>query len=285
VSRRPLFFPGLHIPSHADRFERCMVSVARLRPRRADFHPRDWIMDSGAFSEVSVHGRYTASPAEYAEQVSRWSRCGNLLTAVAQDYMCEPHVQVKAWGPHKARPRPGFNSSSEAVAYNIALSAHRYILLREAFAFKPPVHIMPVLQGWVPQDYVYSLSQYGRHVLPHGAWVGVGSVCRRNGRVAEVEAILAAIYRVRPDLRLHGFGLKLTALRSGVVARLLYSCDSMAWSHQARNEGRDPNDWREAAAYVQRVAAISSGAPVFQASVFDPSSPAAGGAAGAPVLP
>lgn len=284
MTARPLFFPGLHVPAHASRFPRCMVSVARLRARKSDFAPRDWIMDSGAFSEISAHGRYTSTPAEYAEQVRRWSRCGNLLAAVAQDYMCEPHVQSKAWGPHRARPRAGYNSSTEAVGYNIALSAHRYVLLLEAFEFRPPVHIMPVLQGWVPQDYVHALTQYGPHVLTHGAWVGVGSVCRRNGKVSEVEAILLAIYRARPDLRLHGFGLKIAALRSGTVSRLLHSSDSMAWSHQARHEGRNQNCWTEAAAYTEKVGAIRPGEPAYQESIFE-LPPAAGGASGATVLP
>jgi hypothetical protein len=232
-------------------------------------------MDSGAFSEVASHGRYTASVDEYAAHVIRWSRCGKLLAAVAQDFMCEPHVQVRVSGPSAASPRPDLNASTRAVGYHIAFSVDRYVKLLRAFGFRPPVHIMPVLQGWEPRDYVHAISQYGPHCLPSGAWVGVGSVCRRNGLVTEVEAILVVIYRARPDLRLHGFGLKLTALRSGVVSRLLYSCDSMAWSHQARNEGRNSNDWREAKAYVEKVAAIKPGPPVFQEHVFDTREPAA----------
>jgi hypothetical protein len=55
-------------------------------------------------------------------------------------------------------------------------------------------------------------------------------------------------------LRLHGFGLKLTALSSSVVRGCLYSADSMAWSYAARRQGRDVNDWNEARLFVQRVA-------------------------------
>lgn len=40
---------------------------------------------------------------------------------------------------------------------------------------------------------------------------------------------------------------------SGLVRDLLHSADSMAWSFAARKEGRNSNDWREAAAFVARI--------------------------------
>lgn len=47
------FYVGLHQPSHAANFARCMVSANRLKDRRSDFGARDWIMDSGAFTTVT----------------------------------------------------------------------------------------------------------------------------------------------------------------------------------------------------------------------------------------
>jgi hypothetical protein len=44
--------------------------------------------------------------------------------------------------------------------------------------------------------------------LERGAWTGVGSVCKRQGKPSIVEGILLAIKEVRPDLRLHGFWRK-----------------------------------------------------------------------------
>jgi hypothetical protein len=108
---------------------------------------------------------------------------------------------------------------------------------------------MPVLQGYDPADYVSHIRQYGDR-LARGAWVGVGSVCKRNGNKAAIEAVLWTIKKERPDLRLHGFGLKSTALGSSLVARLLHSADSMAWSFAARMTGRNGNDWREAARWI-----------------------------------
>ena len=64
-----------------------------------------------------------------------------------------------------------------------------------------------------------------------------------------------AIHAQRPDLRLHGFGIKITALHDERVRELLYSADSMAWSYAARKQGRDGNDIGEAVRYVAKVAA------------------------------
>ena len=65
--------------------------------------------------------------------------------------------------------------------------------------------------------------------------------------------MLDAVLDVRPDLRLHGFGVKFNALGCSSVRDRLYSADSMAWSFAARRQGRDQNDWREAVAYATKV--------------------------------
>jgi hypothetical protein len=99
------------------------------------------------------------------------------------------------------------------------------------------------------------LGLYPGARLAPGAWVGVGSVCKRNGSPAAIEAVLLAIKRERPDLRLHGFGLKSTALSSRLVRELLHTADSMAWSFAARKQGRNANCWREAMAFKDRIEA------------------------------
>lgn len=113
---------------------------------------------------------------------------------------------------------------------------------------------MPVLQGYAPGDYVRHLDAYGRR-LRRAMWVGVGSLCKRNGRPEHVLAVLEAIRFCRADLRLHGFGVKLTALAHPGVRAALASADWMAWSYHACKNGRDPNSWIEAAAFAAAVAA------------------------------
>lgn len=86
------FYIGLHKANLASHFGSCFISVNILRGRKSDFAVNDWIMDSGAFTELLRFGRYRYPVEEYAEQVERWKTCGNLEMAVCQDYMCEPFM-------------------------------------------------------------------------------------------------------------------------------------------------------------------------------------------------
>lgn len=229
------FFTGLHQPSDAKHFDSAFVSVNRLRTRKGPFEVGEWIMDSGAFTEISSHGCYRSSVDDYAAEIRRWAKNGTLLAAVTQDWMCEPFIIEK---------------TGLSVAVHQRLTVERYDAL--CALDTGGIYIMPVLQGYAPEDYVAHLRLYGDR-LAQGAWVGVGSVCKRNGDPRAIEAVLLAINRARPDLQLHGFGLKTTALASGLVRELLHSADSMAWSFAARKAGLNGNDWRLAKAWGERV--------------------------------
>lgn len=230
-----MFYVGLHQPSDAKHFDRAFVSVNRIRNRRKPVAAGSWIMDSGAFTELSRHGHYRHSVEEYAVQINRWTHDPKLVAAVAQDYMCEPFIIEK---------------TGLSVEEHQRLTIERYDALRALV--DPRIYIMPVLQGYSVADYLRHLEMYGDR-LARGAYVGVGSICKRNTDITAIEDILTSIKRQRSDLRLHGFGLKTTALSSWVVRDCLHSADSMAWSFAARRQGRDANDWREAAAFVKRI--------------------------------
>jgi hypothetical protein len=221
------FFTGLHQPSDAQHFEAAFVSVNRLRKRKSAFKVGDWIMDSGAFTEISTHGYYRHGVDEYAAEILRWKDNGNLLAAVSQDWMCEPWI---------------IERTGLSVRVHQQLTVERYDAL---VAQGTGVYILPVLQGFAPADYVRHIRMYGDRLKP-GAWVGVGSVCKRNGDPQAIASVLIAIKDERPDLKLHGFGLKKTALGSDFITSLLHTADSMAWSFHARKQGRNANDWREA---------------------------------------
>lgn len=228
------FFTGLHQPSDAKHFDAAFISVNRLRTRKSHFVVGDWIMDSGAFTEISTFGYYRDAVDVYAREIRRWASCGNLLAAVAQDWMCEPWIVEK---------------TGLSVEIHQKHTVARYDAL---LAEEPGVYIMPVLQGYQPQEYVDHIRAYGDR-LAHGQWVGVGSVCKRNGDPNQIAAVLLAIKHERPDLRLHGFGLKTTALGSPLVTSMLHTADSMAWSFHARINGRNANDWREAKRWADNI--------------------------------
>lgn len=228
-----LLYVGLHQPSDAKHFNSAFVSVNRLRNRRSDFKVGDWIMDSGAFTEIATHGKYRESVDGYVAQIERWRKCGNMLAAVSQDYMCEPFILAK---------------TGLKIADHQRLTVERY----DAIQSKTTAYIMPVLQGFAASDYVQHIRSYGER-LTHGMWVGVGSVCKRNADPGAIYDVLTAIKGERPDLKLHGFGLKTTALADGGVFDLLHTADSMAWSFAARKQGRNANDYREAKSFEAKI--------------------------------
>jgi len=229
------FYTGCHQPSDAKHLDFPFISRNRLRNRKSGFEVGDWIMDSGAFTQILKHGGYTEGVEEYAAQIKRWSENGNLMAAVAQDYMCEAHM-LKITG--------------KTILEHQQMTIERYDDLQACDT--GGVHIMPVLQGYAPEDYVRHIEMYGDRLTP-GMWVGVGSVCKRNGNPAAIVRVLQAIKDARPDLRLHGFGLKSTALSSQHITGLLHTADSMAWSFAARKQGRNANDWREAKRFAENI--------------------------------
>lgn len=230
------FFPGLHQPSDARHFETSFISVNRLRTRKSAFDVGEWIMDCGAFTEISTHGRYRTTVEEYAAEIRRWAKNGNLLAAVAQDWMCEDFIVKK---------------TGLTVDEHQRLTVERYDQLMRCDV--GGVYIMPVLQGYTAAEYVRCLRLFGDRLKP-GMWVGVGSICKRNSNPWAIWKVLDRIKEERPDLRLHGFGLKTTSLQDPHIRKLLETADSMAWSFAARRQGRNANDWREAKSFVERIA-------------------------------
>lgn len=189
------FYPGLHQPGDAKHFERAFVSRNRLERRNKPLDCDDVVIDSAAFTELQRYGEYRHSPEEYAALLHRLYTHGvvKITAAVAQDYMCEPFMLAK---------------TGLTVEDHQRLTVERYDQLvselRRLFDGDIPFHVMPVLQGYRPEEYVRHIAMYGARLSPN-MWVGVGSVCKRQGDVGAIEAVLLAIAEVRPDLRLHGF--------------------------------------------------------------------------------
>jgi len=219
-----------------------MISIMTLRERKRDFTVNEWILDSGAFSQISAHGKFQMSQEEYAREIERWAGCGQLVAACAQDWMCEPFILEK---------------TGKSISEHQVLTIESYAQLAPLSA----VYILPILQGFEPADYVCHLRAYGDMFEP-GQWVGVGSICKRNGNPDAIEDVLLAIKSERSDLRLHGFGIKILALERPTIRSLLHSCDSMAWSFADRMEMGNGHDPRVALRYAARVESLM-GEPCF----------------------
>lgn len=243
------FFTGMHNVKDAGQLRRVCVSVNRLINRVGGFHVNDWIMDSGAFTQITTHGDFVMSEQQYVTQINKWYCMGRMLAAVTQDYMCEAFA---------------LSRTGKTVSEHQELTVSRFDNLLE---LKPHAYIMPVLQGYLPEEYVRHALLYGRRRLRKYDWVGVGSVCKRNANPHKLYEVLAAIKSARPDLLLHGFGVKQTALQHPQIRKLLFSADSMAWSFAARMRGKNGNDWREAAAFACRIESMGC-RTFYQRSLF-----------------
>jgi len=184
------FFVGLHQPADAAHFERVCISINRLRGRKKPVSCPSVLIDSGAFTELHLHGRYRHGVEQYAAELKRliWHGVVNVEAAVAQDFMCEAFMLKR---------------TGLTIPEHQRLTIERFDALRDALS-GAPVTVMPVLQGYAPDDYARHLDAYGDR-LAEGAWVGLGSVCKRNGapeRIIEVawEVRAGSVGAGKPDL-------------------------------------------------------------------------------------
>jgi hypothetical protein len=210
------FYLGTHEPSWLRRTAvPLFYSAVRLRRYRRIPRARGrWALDSGGFSQLQAHDRWTGTDAEYASEVRAWvDQVGLPDFAAPRDWMCEPYMLAK---------------TGKTVAEHQALTIESVVTLR---AIAPYVPWLPVLQGWHVDDYLSHIEQYRAAgiCLTREESVGVGSVCRRQS-TREGGAIFNAI--ARAGIAIHAFGVKVDGLK--MYGHRVRSADSLTWSFVAR---------------------------------------------------
>ena len=215
------FWLGAHDPHWLGRTNiplfvshRRLLRMKRRLPRACGA----WALDSGGFSELRLFGEWRTTPRDYVAAVRRYQQeIGQMAWAAPQDWMCEPFMLAR---------------TGKTLAEHQRLTVENLVTLRD---LAPELPIIPVLQGWAASDYLNHVEQYDAAGINLGnePIVGIGSVCRRQ-RAADGIEIIHRLWSC--NLRLHGFGFKLSGLRQ--AADWLLSADSMAWSFNARRQGR-----------------------------------------------
>lgn len=218
----PVFYLGLHHPRWVEQvdFPVCLSHVALSRYKRAC--PRlgpgaTWILDSGAYSQLSGHGKFLSTPRQYAEAALRYiEEVGQPDFISPQDWMTEPEVLAAT----------GLN-----VREHQARTIESYLTLRELLPGQP---VIPVLQGNSLTSYLECLRGYEAAGIDLAALprIGVGSVCRLQAteKIGEIVTALA----VNQGLAIHGYGVKKLAFDKG-YGPYFRSADSMAWSTRGRH--------------------------------------------------
>lgn len=236
------FYVGTDDLMRCGQLEYFMISATRLgRDKNPQFNHDDktWMLDSGAFSQIANHGEFTMSVEQYAKLIKRYENHGNLTCAVAQDYMCEPVILEK---------------TGKSVRQHQKLSTRRYFhLLKELRKIGSKAKLMPVLQGWEPEDYLEHLDMYNK-VWAHRRrkagyayyfnsnwsvpeipeYIGLGTMCKRNGNPGEIEGILDLVLPKLIDYKVHLFGVKKTACKVANIRDRIHSADSMAYDFHLR---------------------------------------------------
>jgi hypothetical protein len=211
------FYLGTHQPVWLTRLPAVPLMISHRRLARMRRFPRavtGWALDSGGFTELTLHGQWRTTPATYAAAVRRYQdEIGGLEWAAQQDWMCEGQMLKR---------------TGLTVAEHQKRTVINFLELRQIAADLP---IVPVLQGWSVADYLRCADLFEDHGVDLAALprVGVGSVCRRteSSQIAEIMTALA-----QRGLQLHGFGVKTRGLTA--AGHLLRSADSAAWSRRGR---------------------------------------------------
>lgn len=218
--KRPRFYLGTHRPNWLWKHpvSAYFVSDATLKGIK-NLYPTTvpWALDSGGFTELAKHGRWTITPAEYAARVRRYaSEVTHLEWAVPQDWMC---------------------GAPTLAATGLTVQGHQERTVDSVIEMRsrvPDTTIVPVLQGGEDVD------DFRRHVDMYAARgfdlaseprVAIGSVFRRQND----PALIALLHELgRAGLQVHALGFKKAGLINAGAS--LASADSMSWSLQGRYE-------------------------------------------------
>jgi hypothetical protein len=182
----------------AKHLPRVCLSIARLtrRPRKGQIKCQEILLDSGAFSELALHGRYRDDVDAYARNLEMaYKLAPTIIAAVGQDYMCEPFILAK---------------TGLTIADHQWLTIDRYDRLLEK---GPPMPILPVLQGFAPRALRLRARRSPLDAGAHVAWQqlfdvdGAGGVVpdRQRGGQRGVDIAVADTGDVRPG-QAHGVG-------------------------------------------------------------------------------
>jgi len=190
---------------------RIMISATFLRTRKSKLKiEKPWMLDSGIGGMFKDNSSQRLSLEEYANIISLHEP----PIAWTYDYPCEPSIREKyCYTSSRAQDMTNDNTA----------------ILRDFYGLK---NVMSVVQGWTLDDYLENIDKIkGAGLLTER--LGIGSVCRR-GQTKEIVRIIKAVRNNIPRwVKLHGFGVKTSVLKT--EARfLLDSVDSSAWGIERR---------------------------------------------------
>lgn len=175
-------------------------------------------LDSAGFVAMAVRGGYDWTPESYVANLVAHPA---VTRASSMDLCVEREVAADRI------------PVEERIAKTINLNHRCY---EAACDLGVDGKLMRVIQGDTADDYLRCFDAI-ENIIPYGAAIGVGSMCRRpTGGANGAFSIVQALHdRLRPDVTLHLFGVKSDAAQACTVfGDRISSVDSQAYGTRAR---------------------------------------------------
>jgi len=172
-------------------------------PKHLDNADKTFI-DSGGYQFMKKFTEYPFNPKEYVDFINEV----NPDYFAAMDYPCEPKILER----RKKTSEQQIEDTIEKTIDLLDLESHSKLL--------------PVIQGWSIEDYIYCIDRMREQDLLSD-YMAIGSLCIRDESIYPI--IKAITDNIPSDIKLHGFGVKISNLKNKFVFDNLYSSDSMAW--------------------------------------------------------
>ena len=170
---------------------------------------QDWALDSGGFVALNKQGDYPFGPDDYLKLIEERKPSW----AASMDYPCEPEIS-----------RGALQTTAERIDATVDY---------EAYLCERSDRVVPVIQGYTIEDYTTCIDLMEFHGVPMHR-VAIGSLCRRQ-RLSEIRALAWDLrLRIPKGTQVHGFGVKLSALRHSETWALFDSLDTNAWEFWKR---------------------------------------------------
>lgn len=186
-------------------------------------------LDSGGAPDTmkAWGGEYPTSDEEYLDYVEKYEPEYFAL----RDYPCEKKL---------------LREIDRTVEKNLEMTIDRHInlmdLLDDRDIKSEPVS---VIQGKDTSDYLKCIEMFEDHNLIT-PYIGIGTLCGRSANEV-IKKVVKTVREQLPNKKIHGFGIKKSALKIGEIFRKLDSADSQAYEyneqHSSRISGNKKKSW------------------------------------------
>jgi len=181
---------------------------------------KEIMLDSGGFSLLNKYGDYPFSTKEYVDWVHRMDEIndGKVKYVAIRDYPCEPDISRNiSMLSNIERIKKTVDNTVECMSYDI------------------PGKWMPVLQGYVKQEYLTCLQLLKDENINLGNCIALGSMCRRTN-IRDIKDIFCSIKRGYSG-KIHLFGLTMNALKDSWLKDNIDSCDTIGYTFGCGGKG------------------------------------------------